>query len=101
MKMNRHEYNFKFAADLDVSDNKLYGSIPNEITQLTVLKTLELDTNNFTGGMPAGVCGGDLPYLETLNVDCADFLGCSCCSGCTPFFPSAGALTTTTTTTTP
>ena len=68
-------------AHLDLSDNKLQGTIPFEMSNLKLLTNLELDSNALTGNMPFAVCS-QLPFLENAVVDCDDVV-CWCCEGCT------------------
>lgn len=53
--------------ELDLSDNKISGSIPSEIGNLTSLTKLNLSNNNLTGGLPATIV--NLTKLEVLSVE--------------------------------
>ena len=49
---------------LNLSDNRLRGSIPSELGNLAKLETLVLTGNNFSGSIPAEL--GGLSNLERL-----------------------------------
>ncbi|NCN07924.1 leucine-rich repeat domain-containing protein [Candidatus Falkowbacteria bacterium] len=51
--------------ELNISNNKLTGSLPAEIKNLSKLKILDL-SNNLMTGIPAEI--GQLPNLEILNL---------------------------------
>ncbi|XP_059633800.1 receptor-like protein EIX2 [Cornus florida] len=51
---------------IDLSANSLIGEIPEEITSLIALGTLNLSMNHLSGWIPDNV--GNLQYLETLDV---------------------------------
>lgn len=53
--------------ELDLSNNDITGSIPNEIGNLTGLNNLDLSSNNLTGGLPSTII--NLTNLETLSVE--------------------------------
>ncbi|KAL3585398.1 hypothetical protein D5086_012265, partial [Populus alba] len=50
--------------NLDISHNKIFGSIPPQMTQLP-LQSLDDFSGNLSGEIPAEI--GDLPYLKTLE----------------------------------
>ncbi|KAH7518204.1 hypothetical protein FEM48_Zijuj09G0146800 [Ziziphus jujuba var. spinosa] len=53
---------------LDLSNNKLYGSIPENISKIIQYVTsLDLSSNNFTGSIPVGL--SNLSYLNDLILD--------------------------------
>ncbi|PHT38416.1 hypothetical protein CQW23_21989 [Capsicum baccatum] len=51
---------------LDLSENKLVGRIPNELTKLVDLQYLNLSRNNLNGSIPKKL--GDLKHLESLDL---------------------------------
>ncbi|KAK7343687.1 hypothetical protein VNO77_12625 [Canavalia gladiata] len=56
----------KLVVNMDLSENNLVGSIPNEITWLTGLHGLNLANNNLKGEIPKKI--GDMKSLESLDV---------------------------------
>ena len=52
---------------LNLDNNKLTGSIPAELGNLTALSVLNLDNNKLTGSIPAEL--GNLTALSVLNLD--------------------------------
>ncbi len=76
---------------LRISNNQFSGTLPSELTQLTLLQVLWLDGNNFTGTLPAGVCElkGSVVGLDELSADCLldpstgeRLVQCDCCDVC-------------------
>ena len=59
--------------ELDLSDNKISGSIPSEIGNLTTLTSLNLSSNNITGSIPAEL--GNLTNLTNLDLGNNDLTG--------------------------
>ncbi|KAL9233766.1 hypothetical protein vseg_008721 [Gypsophila vaccaria] len=51
---------------IDLSSNRLVGSIPKELTDLSKLKQLNLSNNHLTGGIPGDI--GNLKMLESLDL---------------------------------
>ncbi|ONH94825.1 hypothetical protein PRUPE_7G033100 [Prunus persica] len=51
---------------VDLSDNKLSGEIPMELTSLIKLGTLNLSMNHLTGNIPTNI--GNLESIETLDL---------------------------------
>ncbi|KAI5317610.1 hypothetical protein L3X38_037317 [Prunus dulcis] len=51
---------------IDLSDNKLSGEIPMELTSLIKLGTLNLSMNHLTGNIPTNI--GNLESIETLDL---------------------------------
>ncbi|XP_039158901.1 LOW QUALITY PROTEIN: receptor-like protein EIX2 [Eucalyptus grandis] len=68
---------------LDLSDNRLSGEIPEALTALVRLWTLNLSMNHFTGRIPIDI--GNLEWLETLDLSSNNLSG--------PLPPSITALT--------
>ena len=58
--------NLTHLALLNISDNKLTGSIPPELASLLHLGSLDLSGNNLSGGIPPEL--GNLPNLSSLNL---------------------------------
>ncbi|KAL1339622.1 hypothetical protein AAHE18_U051800 [Arachis hypogaea] len=58
--------NLKLVADFDLSNNNLSGSIPEGITMLTALQSLNLSYNKFSGKIPSQI--GDMKLLESFDV---------------------------------
>ena len=59
---------------LDLSNNKLYGSLPNDISKLIgFVTTLDLSSNNFSGSLPYLL--SNLTYLNILKLDHNQFTG--------------------------
>lgn len=59
---------------LDLSSNKLYGPLPDDISKLVgFLTTLDLSSNNFSGSIPDNL--GNCTYLNTLKLDHNRFSG--------------------------
>ncbi|XP_061369542.1 receptor-like protein 46 [Gastrolobium bilobum] len=56
----------KFVVIMDLSENNLVGSIPNEITLLTGLHGMNLSNNHLKGEIPKMI--GDMKSLESLDV---------------------------------
>ena len=58
---------------IDLSSNKLWGEIPQEITNLSTLGTLNLSQNQLIGKIPQKI--GDMQGLETLDLSCNHLIG--------------------------
>lgn len=52
--------------NIDLSGNSLMGEIPDELTRLVRLGTLNLSMNHLTGNVPENI--GNLRWLETLDL---------------------------------
>jgi hypothetical protein len=65
---------------LGLNSNKLSGTIPSEIGNLTNLIWLELDDNQLTGEIPIEICNlniGELNYFNiTINQICPPYPAC-------------------------
>lgn len=59
---------------VDLSDNALSGSLPDELGSLTYLVILDLDTNHICGIIPPSL--GDLPLLTQINFNDNALSGC-------------------------
>ncbi|KAJ1268644.1 hypothetical protein BS78_07G150400 [Paspalum vaginatum] len=59
--------------NLDLSNNKFEGIIPNEIGDLKFLKGLNLSKNSFTGGIPPRIA--NMRQLESLDLSCNKLSG--------------------------
>ncbi len=59
--------------ELDLSNMKLTGTLPDEIEDLDALKVLNLSRNRFTGKIPDGI--GKLTQLQELTLDRNAFSG--------------------------
>ncbi|KAG8650745.1 hypothetical protein MANES_07G071716v8 [Manihot esculenta] len=55
-----------FLFSIDVSDNDLFGEIPNELVNLSQIQNLNLSGNNFKGQIPLQI--GKLKSLESLDL---------------------------------
>ncbi|GKC70719.1 leucine-rich repeat protein [Tanacetum coccineum] len=68
MKGQEYTYNniLKLMMLLDLSNNKLAGHIPSELTTLIKLKSLNLSRNHLTGRIPEKI--GDLKELESFDL---------------------------------
>ena len=70
-------------AVLKVDSNRLTGSIPVELTNLTNLMTLKVNGNDITGTVPSSFC--EIEMLA-ISADCGESPGyqvnCTCCSTC-------------------
>ena len=55
----------KYLINMDLSHNKLIGTIPGELTSLTALRGLNLSDNHLTGNIPAMI--GNIRSLESLD----------------------------------
>ncbi len=65
----------KRVTGLDLSDNRLTGSIPTQLVGLTALTALDLSGNTLSGDLPAGL--RDMPpTLATLHLAGNSFTGC-------------------------
>ncbi|PWA91728.1 hypothetical protein CTI12_AA088270 [Artemisia annua] len=68
--MKGHEYMYssilRLMRLLDLSNNKLVGHIPSELTSLIKLKSLNLSRNHLTGRIPEKI--GDLKELESFDL---------------------------------
>lgn len=64
-----------------VSENSLTGTIPSWLANLESLDELRLEYNKFSGEVPAGLCQLE---LQSLTTDCASngSITCSCCTQC-------------------
>ncbi|CAJ1968015.1 unnamed protein product [Sphenostylis stenocarpa] len=58
--------NLKLLANMDLSNNNLSGSIPEEITLLSALQGLNLSYNHLSGQIPKRI--GDMKSLESLDL---------------------------------
>lgn len=66
--------NCRSVTGLDLSSNKLYGSLPDNISKLVgFLTTLDLSSNNFSGSIPVNLA--NCTYLNTLKLDQNRFSG--------------------------
>ncbi|XP_028766532.1 receptor-like protein EIX2 [Neltuma alba] len=66
--------NLKFVVNMDLSDNKLVGYVPEGImTQLTGLVGLNLSHNHLKGEIPQRI--GNLKSLESLDISFNNFFG--------------------------
>ncbi|CAN6709817.1 unnamed protein product [Malus baccata var. baccata] len=54
-----------FVKGMDLSCNFMYGEIPEELTGLLALQSLNLSNNRFTGGIPSKI--GSMAQLESLD----------------------------------
>ena len=59
--------------NLNLSGNHLNGSIPDSLTNMSLLKTVDLSGNMFTGSLPEGL--GNLTNLQSLFINQNDNLG--------------------------
>jgi hypothetical protein len=65
---------------VELQDNRLSGTIPSTLANLSDLEELKLENNRLTGNAPLGVCDKNLDVYTT---DCeADEVLCSCCTNC-------------------
>ncbi|PWA87854.1 hypothetical protein CTI12_AA126050 [Artemisia annua] len=68
--MKGHEYTYnsilKLVRLLDLSNNKLVGHIPSELTTLIMLQSLNLSRNHLTGKIPEKI--GNLKELESFDL---------------------------------
>ncbi|CAN6709895.1 unnamed protein product [Malus baccata var. baccata] len=55
----------EFVKFMDLSCNFMYGEIPEELTDLLALQSLNLSNNRFTGGIPSKI--GNMAQLESLD----------------------------------
>jgi hypothetical protein len=51
---------------IDLSDNNLSGSLPEELSKLTSLESINLFKNTISGSLPQSI--GNLTSLKTLNI---------------------------------
>lgn len=58
---------------IDLSSNSLIGEIPEEITNLSALGSLNLSWNQLTGRIPENI--GSLQRLETIDLSCNHLSG--------------------------
>nr|XP_029120138.1 receptor-like protein EIX2 [Elaeis guineensis] len=58
---------------IDLSQNNLFGEIPNEVTNLHGLRFLNLSRNHFIGKIPQNI--GDMRQLESLDLSMNDLCG--------------------------
>lgn len=67
MKGKQLEYTktLKYLINMDLSGNKLIGTIPDELTNLAGLRGLNLSYNHLTGNIPAMI--GNIKSLESLD----------------------------------
>ncbi|KAF3434076.1 hypothetical protein FNV43_RR25179 [Rhamnella rubrinervis] len=67
-KGRENEYStlLKLVVSMDLSNNSLSGTIPEELTSLVRLQTLNLSMNHFTGQIPSKI--GDMRMLESLDL---------------------------------
>lgn len=73
----------KLVKSMDLSDNMIYGEIPEELTSLVGLQSLNLSKNLLAGRIPSNI--GDMKWLESMDFSMNQF------SGETP--PSTASLT--------
>ncbi|KAA0043698.1 LRR receptor-like serine/threonine-protein kinase FLS2 [Cucumis melo var. makuwa] len=68
MKGRELEYsvNLDYVLTIDISSNRLNGTIPNEITNLLNLGTLNLSNNHLVGTIPVNI--GAMQQLQTLDL---------------------------------
>ncbi len=62
-----------------LSKNDLTGTIPNELSNLASMKSLEVGYNNLSGQVPSEICS--LANLNSLEADCY-VVQCDCCTIC-------------------
>jgi protein brassinosteroid insensitive 1 len=70
---------------LDVSNNRLEGSIPTSIGALPRLQLASLQSNDITGAMPTEICSLRPSPLRNLEADCGGVdpkVPCTCCTFC-------------------
>mmetsp|Transcript_3465 Transcript_3465/g.4263 ORF Transcript_3465/g.4263 Transcript_3465/m.4263 type:complete len:404 (+) Transcript_3465:144-1355(+) len=66
---------------LRLSDNRLEGNVPASLGELKHLETFEVGENRLSGQMPSSVCDLKEFRLTDIITDCAGF-SCSCCNEC-------------------
>lgn len=70
---------------LNLRRNRLSGTVPSELQQLSRLEELQLDFNNFSGEVASELCNLRDFFLEILVADCGGSqpkVSCSCCTEC-------------------
>jgi Leucine-rich repeat (LRR) protein len=70
---------------LDVSNNKLDGTIPASIGDIPRLQVASFYKNDISGTMPDDICNLRPSPLENLEADCAGVdpkVKCTCCTFC-------------------
>ena len=65
-KLSKYTSTLRLVKSIDLSNNKIMGEIPTEITDLVGLVSLILSVNNFSGQIPLQI--GDLKSLDTLDL---------------------------------
>jgi protein brassinosteroid insensitive 1 len=70
---------------LDVSSNRLDGSIPSSIGAIPRLQLASFYSNDISGTMPTEICSLTPSPLKNLEADCAGVdpkVPCTCCTFC-------------------
>ncbi|CAL2243313.1 unnamed protein product [Prunus armeniaca] len=63
----------KLVKSMDLSDNMIYGEIPEELTTLVGLQSLNLSKNLLAGRIPSNI--GDMKWLESMDFSMNQFSG--------------------------
>lgn len=64
---------------MNLSHNRLEGTVPFELGTLQELTVLDLGNNLLDGTIPGSICS--LNQLETFRADC-NTTSCTCCTEC-------------------
>ncbi|KAG9141972.1 hypothetical protein Leryth_009317 [Lithospermum erythrorhizon] len=72
-RMAQYSSTLYLVNSIDLSNNKLHGEIPEEVTLLSVLWTLNLSMNHLTGNIPSDI--EKLTRLETLDLSWNELSG--------------------------
>ncbi|CAL8108666.1 unnamed protein product [Prunus armeniaca] len=72
-EVNYRNVLFRLAISLDLSDNIISGEIPEELTSLIYLQTVNLSNNLLTGRIPPKI--GDMRRLESLDLSMNQLCG--------------------------
>jgi len=70
---------------LDVSHNRLSGTIRSGVAKLRGLKSIRFDSNEFVGSIPKAICNlwkGQAAGSYVLVADCSGEVSCTCCTKC-------------------
>ena len=64
-----------------LTGNRIAGTLPNALSQLTVLRVFRVDENDLTGQLPPALCAVFDVTEPVVYADCEE-VSCPCCTHC-------------------